>query len=1018
MYFFHGIPQKLTLDSHAIEVRRIPKVPFFAVLTEAEILIYQLHPLALISKITKSEDLYVRHGKNKKIAISSEYGIIAVATENNFIAVFNFHLDASKPILVPNPNTERYDDGPGEMMGPITCSVQYKLAIRYERGVSCLEVQGDSIVYSASTAPIIQVSTLETTDPKRLWKVSSKQYDLREVTWFLDHDSLIKKFHFNKRIDTFFWMSSDGRVYANIGVSANTNTKSLFGICTHDLISDSGDNSKKAATALSTNARFSLLYVGTNDGSVYAYEIQDFGRKYVCSHHSKVPSNIGSVTHISTTGDGFQVMVGYELAWISYSPYLHPCSSSDDSEFFKYGFHDGFWDKDGSAFFGLRNLPMKRENSTSVETKQSLETVLNKTLDSDSSSAREVSKESSCLYILPFLKSTITNSAHGSTSIIGVQSSDRLFISKAYSSYNNLAANFGNSSWVQVEYPQTYISAEWPIRYTAISKNGEYIAIAGSHGVAAYNVLNRVWNVFDNGSLEKSITVTCPMLWYDKYLVTGLLHESNSELHVYDSEKKLDDALVDKFVFTSTIVTISLCDDAHLLVYTADNFLHHIYIERLVENISPLFLSHVSSVSFVPVFTTPSRLRTITLLTLRPFLHSDPSQLLSSAILLVLINGKLVTLDPIRAGSSYLSYRCCIISEDVEFFMINEDLESPALYHSMWIMTGNGFRLSMAFGEALSKLLYDDTITKNDAPSKESKELESLKPYNPKQLDFMDDLQSPSFMVKTPDNFSATNTHTAKLTKSVNMLELFKKQSIPLSIPGTLISVIVKSGLFISASTLEHKNAANNMKYCHIQIEVIPFLPDLLKSLLLLFDIDYAVFLVRAYASLRFIDFVLEKLLSMAAECSDSNETLLTNVAILFDNINDANVYKYVLGCLRKIETHYWPNVFKRFGDPQTLMELCLRNNDIKNAARCITIWQVHQGSASCAEVFLEVLKTAFEKENWEVCMELGHYLASLDPTKQLLNSALISAQIPYGQTPKDKPDKNFHELMMEIDDF
>ncbi|EPY52351.1 guanyl-nucleotide exchange factor [Schizosaccharomyces cryophilus OY26] len=1016
MYFFHGIPQTLTLDSHAIEVRRIPKVPFFVILTETEIFVYQLHPLALISKITKSQDLLVRHGKNKKIAIGSEYGIIAVATENNFIAVYYFHLNASEPLLVPTPDTERYDDGPGEILGPIACSVQYKMAIRYDGGVSCLEVQGDSIVYSAYTAPIIQVSTLESTDPKYLWKVSSKQYDLREVTWFLDHKSLIRQLYFDRRIDTFFWMSTDGRVYANIGVSANTNTKSLFGVCIHNPKNMNDENDKKLATALSTNARFSLLYVGTSDGSVYAYEIQDFGRKYVCSHYRHAPSNLGSVTHISTASDGFQIMVGYESAWISYSPYLHPCSSSNDSEFFKYGFYDGFWDKDGCAFFGLRN-PIKGENRISVEKKESLKDAQNTPNNFNFSFVQEdnyaVSNGSCCLYILPFLKSTITNSAYGTTNIIGVQSSDRLFISKAYSKYNNLAANFGSSTWIQVEYPQTYISAEWPIRYTAISKSGDYIAIAGFHGFAAYDVQSRIWNVFDNGSLEQSLTVTCPMIWHEDYLIVGLLHESNFELHIYDIRKKLDDGLVDKFAFTSTIVTISLCDDAHLLVYTADNYLHHIYIERLEDDFRSLFLSHVSSVSFVPVFTTPSRVRTITLLTLRPFLHSDPSQLLYSSILLVLINGKLVTLDPIKAGPSYLCYRCCILSEDVEFFMINEDLESPALYHSMWIMTGNGFRLSMAFGEALSKLLHDETTTNTDIPLKET---EKLKPYNTRQLSFIDDLRSPSFMVKTPDNFSTTNTHIAKLTKSVNMLELFNRQSIPLSVPGTVLSVIVKSGLFVSASTLEHKTTANNMEYCHIQIDVFPFLSDLLKALLLLSDIEYAVFLVRAYASLHFIDFVLEKLLSIAAECTDSDETLLTNVAVLFNNIKDMNVYKYVLGCLRKIETHFWPNVFKHFGDAQTLMDQCLRNKDIKNAARCIIIWQVHKGSASCAEVFLQVLKTAFEGKNWEVCTELCQYLASLDPTKQLLNSALISAEIPCGQIPMVKTGKSFNELMRDID--
>lgn len=1052
MYFLHGTPQRIQLSSRAIQICRIPKVSFFVVLTETEILIYQIRPLTLISKITKSQNLFERHGKNKKIAVNSEYGIIAVATEKNYVAVYHFTLNASKPVLTPSPYLTRYDDGPGEIFGPIKCEIQYKLAMRYGGGLKCLEIQRDSIVYAADSAPIIQVSTLETTDPNKLWKVSSKQYDLREVTWFLDHSSLISRLYFDVKIDTFFWMSTDGRVYANIGVSSNTNTKSLFGLCVHNPVDlNKSDNDKdinedlesklreKKATVLSTNARFSLLYVGTADGTVYAYEIRDFGRQYVQTHSFKYLASSGKVNHIATTGDGHQVMVGYDDGWATLSPYLNLCCASSETEYFNFGLSCGFWDRDSSSFYGLGSknfsstgeaegtglstpiiaeslkendefFAMEKENVDIQYLSQNDNT--NDVLYSITDSKQFIST----IYILPFLKSTIVSSVQSTLQVCGAQTSDRLYISKSYEFCSSVKNNFGIDFWDQVEYPQPYVASEWPIRYVSIKDDGSLIAIAGLHGLAIYVCSKKTWFLYKDANMEQLISVTCPMIWCSQFLLAGVVCESNFELHLYKPKGPLDDREnLAKLSFTSTIVTMSVCDEYSLVVYTADNFLHHIRFD--INELGRLELDYLTSVNFAPIFTTPSRVRSITLLLPKDLANIQPSDLLFYAVLLVLINGKLVLLSLKKQHSTELLYQCSMLAGDVEFYFINGSQEIPSLFHSIWIMTGKGLKLWLSFSEILSSVLID---TKNliDGLPKFLNTSKRVSLENFHRLS-VEDLRSPSFVYKNGVDCNFDNTHLAKLIKNVNISEKFQKECIDLESQGCLLTVLSNYGLLLTAYTQGHKNLVNKMEYAHIQIGVYPFLPEIVRALLLSDKREQAIDLVKTYGHLHYINFVLEKLLSssLLTYNSSQRDKLLYEVSLLFKDLQEFTTFKIVLGCLRKTEAEYWPMIFKYFGEPKDLMKKCLETEDVKSAAECLIIWQIHQGSASCASTFLSIYEMALKIKNWDVCTELSSYLVSLDPEKRLLKTAL--ELLDEGPDSKDiRLYDQFNNLMKEVDKY
>lgn len=83
--------------------------------------------------------------------------------------------------------------------------------------------------------------------------------------------------------------------------------------------------------------------------------------------------------------------------------------------------------------------------------------------------------------------------------------------------------------WITIPIPQSYLSANWPIRYFAIDPlTSQNIAVAGLNGFAMYSLNHRRWKLFGNENHEKDVTVTGGFLWYYDYLLAGCYNLSNN----------------------------------------------------------------------------------------------------------------------------------------------------------------------------------------------------------------------------------------------------------------------------------------------------------------------------------------------------------------------------------------------------------------------------------------------------------------------------------------------------------
>ncbi|CAG8764978.1 16404_t:CDS:2, partial [Cetraspora pellucida] len=147
----------------------------------------------------------------------------------------------------------------------------------------------------------------------------------------------IKLIVFDRRIDLFGWITSDGKAYAVQFNENDTSVSSYFwlfqkvsktpllywtGYCFHA----SGDLEpapNHRATCLAINAKFSLIAVGT-EGLVYLIDIYVLAKKrflvskvfimYFGYHilNDDAPISAGSVTSLAWTSDGYAIAVGWQ----------------------------------------------------------------------------------------------------------------------------------------------------------------------------------------------------------------------------------------------------------------------------------------------------------------------------------------------------------------------------------------------------------------------------------------------------------------------------------------------------------------------------------------------------------------------------------------------------------------------------------------------------------------------------------------------------------------------------------
>ena len=76
--------------------------------------------------------------------------------------------------------------------------------------------------------------------------------------------------------------------------------------------------------------------------------------------------------------------------------------------------------------------------------------------------------------------------------------------------------------WQHIKVPQSYMSANWPIRYSSLSSDGRLIAIAGRRGLVHYSSTSGRWKMFADERQEQAFTVKGGLLWFHHVLIAAV----------------------------------------------------------------------------------------------------------------------------------------------------------------------------------------------------------------------------------------------------------------------------------------------------------------------------------------------------------------------------------------------------------------------------------------------------------------------------------------------------------------
>lgn len=124
--------------------------------------------------------------------------------------------------------------------------------------------------------------------------------------------------------------------------------------------------------------------------------------------------------------------------------------------------------------------------------------------------------------------------------------------------------------WMVINLPQTYLNAQYPIRYATIDRECKNLAIAGNKGLALYSITADKWKFFAKKSHEDNFSICGDIIWWRAYLVGSCFNfESESfELRAYPTDGNLDNVNVIVQAISMEIIRMSIFENRLLVLYS------------------------------------------------------------------------------------------------------------------------------------------------------------------------------------------------------------------------------------------------------------------------------------------------------------------------------------------------------------------------------------------------------------------------------------------------------------------
>lgn len=804
------------------------------------------------------------------------------------------------------------------------------------------------------------------------------------------------------------------------------------------------------ATSVSVNAKFSLIALGLVDGTVAVYNYRAPGRTPLLSHSLSVREALkstasylttGPVRSLSWTSDGHALAVGWEKGLAIWSTYgkLMGCTLREDWELASKHFSDAF-------MFGSRDLfwgPGNTELFILALPKQGAPPL----------------RPDNQLFVLPFSKSAVAGQhSPDNTRFAFYQTDDSLHVYRGAEQNDLTAITPESDVWQHIKIPQQYLAANWPVRYAAISADGNLIAVAGRRGLAHYSSSSGRWKLHKAVAQEQSFVVRGGMQWFQHVLIAACDAGGEYQLRLYSRDADLDSShLLDLQVLPSPVILTSLFDNS-LLVYTADNTFYHFLIDLSQDRIR---LRLCGSITFEGVVGEPARVRGMSwMIPESQQRFGDPIDDLTVATIIFLIDGKLVLLRPrkISGGKVFdpsqnpledfddprhdrddgyggdddedeVAYDMQILADKIEYYWTH--LQGiGTLENSLWGYDGTGIKLWLD-ALRIPPSGPDEQLDSDD----EDEEQEQLPEYKTIEssvsmsLDFypLCVLLEKGIVLGVESEVSLRRSLDFALWRTSTNTHLFLHQVLR----NYLEKGLLDEAVFFAASYQDlvyFAHALEILLHAVLEDEADAGLGDALyarkgsgsvlqkerSTSSLLADVaeendeehpgngnerDQAAAAIPPRNG-KHLDLPRNHpgsgLRSPSPNGVSSQRAILPLVVEFLDHFPEA--LEVVVGCARKTEVARWAYLFDVVGAPRVLFQKCIQADQLRTAGMYLLVLHNLEPLEVSIAHTIQLLRLAAQKEDWSTCHDLLRFLASVDPAGGALRMAVDEAGILYDE--------------------
>ncbi|XP_062468511.1 guanine nucleotide exchange factor subunit RIC1 isoform X2 [Pezoporus occidentalis] len=980
MYFLSGWPKRLLCPLESLEqplhIQTDPQRAFFAVLSPSQLSVWYCRPSVLIVSYKELSKAASQFGHYKQAEWRPDSTMIAVSTANGYILFFEIPSTRDKYLYEPmypkgSPHLKGTPHYKEEQCAP-SLSLEMKKVLDLQASITCLQSMLEDLLVATADGFLHLVHWDGMTNGRKAINLCTVPFsvDLQSSRGsFLGfEDVYIRDMEYCATLDGFAVVFNDGRVGFITPMSSRLTAEQLHGVWAQDVID---------GTCVAVNNKYRLMAFGCANGSVQVYTVDTTTGAMQFSHkleltpkqYPDIWNKTGPVKLIRWSPDSCVVMVTWECGglslWSVFGAQLI-CTLGGD---FAY------------QSDGAKKDPLKISSMTWGSEGYHL-WVIDGNSSSNIKPERDTYNEARQFGILQFhfIKSALTvNPCMSNQEQVLLQGEDRLYLNcgdaaQAQSSRNTshsehkptrergpfsdgsldsqgLSTLLGHRHWHVVQIHSTYLESNWPIRFSAIDKLGQNVAVVGKFGFAHYSLLTKKWKLFGNITQEQNMMVTGGLAWWNDFIVLACynLNDRQEELRIYLRTSNLDNAFAHITKVQADTLLLSVFRDM-VILFRADCSICLYSIERRPEGLNPTasiqVLQEVSMSRYIPhpflvVSVTLTSVRTETGITLKM-----PQQACEAESIMLNLAGQLIMLQRDRSGPQirdkdnnpnqrkHLPF-CApvVLAQSVENVWTTSRINKQKrhLLEALWLSCG---------GSGMKVWL----------------------PLFPRDH-------------RKPHSFLSRR---IMLPFHINIYPLAVLFEDALVL-GAVNDTVLYDCLYTQTSAREHLEVLFPFSIVERTSQI--YLHHILRQLLVRNLGEQALLLAHSCATLPYFPHVLELMLHEVLEEEATSrepipDPLLPTVAKF---ITEFPLFlQTVVHCARKTEYALWNYLFAAVGNPKDLFEECLMAQDLDTAASYLIILQNMEVPAVSRQHATLLFNTALEQGKWDLCRHMIRFLKAI----------------------------------------